>query len=175
MSGDKLPIGSSAYPFRDSGRTPPKTKCVITAHRLQAMTLHAAMKLNHPDVQLQYYGPQNNSIIDVGLGLLRDAVPFETRTVSDLPDCLLSKYTDSGPNPGWLHRHNENDETYASVSYGVGCEDYDVTTIRNRRPVGFVRPSTLLKDIWAAGYDYPIFLCTFSRGFLPPLEPIPSA
>lgn len=175
MSVDKLPIGGNAYLFRDSGRTAPKTKCAITAHGLQAMTLHTAMKLNRPDVQLLYYGPHNRSIIDVGLGPLRDAVPFETRTADDSPDYLLSKYTNSSPNPGWLHRHNDNGETYASVSYGVGFEEYDVVTIRNRRPLGFVRLSTLLKDIWAAGYDYPTFLCAFCRGFLPPLESTPSA
>jgi hypothetical protein len=174
MSVDKLPIGSNAYLFRDCGRTAPKTKCAITAHELQAMTLHAAIRLNRPDVQLQYYGPHNHSIIDVGLGPLRDAVPFETRTASDSPDYLLSKYTNSGPNPGWLHRHNDKLETYASVSNGAGFEDYDLITNRKRRPVGFVRLPTLLTDIWTAGYDYPIFLCTFCRGFLPPLEPTSS-
>ena len=168
MSVEKLPIGHNAYLFRDDAPPMPKTKCAITAHGLQAMTLHAPMKLDRRDVQLLYYGPHNHYIIDVGLGPLRNATPFETRTAYDSPDYLLSKYTNSTNNPGWLHRHNEGGETYDTVTRGVIFEDYDMITIRNRRPIGFVLLSTLLKDIWAAGYDYKTFLCTFCRGFLPP-------
>jgi len=183
-----IPIGENAYLWHKSDKIPPRTRCIITAHGMQFATWKLPMNLGRPDVFLRYYTKHNYKVTDQGLEYPLRRGPNNSEnwvdqyTADSSPDYLLSKYTNSREGMSWRHRHNDNAETYAHVrtfvASGIASEfsdEADVITIRSRQGFAPLRLSTLLKDVWAAGFGYQIFDCYFCRGFISnPIKEIPA-
>lgn len=167
MTVRQVEIGKNAYLWHKSDQVPPNTRCIITAHGGLAATLKMSMKLNRPDVVLRYYSTHNFATADMGLESVGNSLSpvVEEHTAYSSPNYLLSKYTNSTPGLRGRHSHNDNFETYSSVRRFVDHKQADVVTIRSRYGFQPVLLSTVLQDIWEAGFGYSVFDCYFCRGF----------
>lgn len=177
----QVEIGDYAYLWID-GKNKGKKKCVITAHGSSLIFNGTKpMKELSYNTKLHYFCRHGFSTTE-GINISKNTAPVEVLGSKESPDYelspdyVLTKFTNGfNVRHRWSEHQGKGEhrrETYASVRYTAGFEDYDVITIRSRwAPSKLIRSKIsgvtlfrLLSDLADAGYIYEDVYCSFCRG-----------
>ena len=179
MANDRvsqIPIGDYIYLWTDPDHR--KRKCIITAHGGKVLFgSKKPMGRLRQNPTLHFYSRHGQVTPGEGVNVFANMQPVETIQATGsperylCPDYHLTKYTNGFTVVHGWSKHNEGHETYHSVRYAAGYEDYDVVTIRSRltptqigkSQVGILF-SEVLNELANAGYTYNEVYCAFCRG-----------